>query len=82
MHHVSITDYQYSHPSALLAAVYLGMFLAGHYSEDGNVSWYIPVLILGKVYSNAMMINFNQRIRISGGRDDTQITALESSGLS
>ena len=76
----SITDYRYLRPSALLATAYLAMALSGH--GGGGGSWYIPVLFLGKVYSNAMMVNFNQRIRIFGGRVDTQITALDTSDFS
>ncbi|KAF8240512.1 hypothetical protein L208DRAFT_1384270 [Tricholoma matsutake] len=30
-------------------------------------------IILGKVYSNAMMVNFNHRLQISGGRNEAQI---------
>ena len=76
---MSITDYRYLRPSALLATAYVAMVLSGY---GGGGYWYIPVFILGKVYSNAMMVNFNQRIRISGGRDDTQITAVDTCGLS
>ncbi|KAF8232135.1 hypothetical protein L208DRAFT_1273638, partial [Tricholoma matsutake] len=33
-------------------------------------------IFLGKVYSNAMMVNFNHRLEISGGRNETQIVGL------
>jgi hypothetical protein len=35
-----------------------------------------PAMVLGKVYSNAMMVNFNHRIQLAGGRNDTQITSF------
>jgi hypothetical protein len=44
--------------------------------EGGLEGARTPAIILGKVYSNAMMVNFNHRIQFSGGRDDTQVSAL------
>lgn len=42
-----------------------------------NNAGYMPVVILlGKVYSNTLMLNFNHRIQISGGRNDTQTIAI------
>ena len=39
-------------------------------------SYYTPAFVLGKVYSNTMMANFNHRILIINGRDDTQVTSF------
>ena len=36
----------------------------------------IPMVILGKVYSNAMMANLNHRIQIEDGRNDPQIASF------
>lgn len=35
-----------------------------------------PQYILGKVYSNTMMVNLNNRINFSGDRNDTEATDL------
>ena len=43
---------------------------------SGLSSVYTPALVLGKVYSNTMMANFNHRIQIINGRDDTQVTSF------
>jgi hypothetical protein len=56
--------------AALITAIYLGL---SHAISD---QWSIPIIILGKVYSNAMMVNFNHRIQFLGGRNDTQEMAL------
>ena len=61
-------------PSALLTAA--SLIIGSGFRSD---AWWIPVLSLGKAYSNAMMVNFNHRIQISGGRTDTQTTALDAS---
>jgi hypothetical protein len=59
--------------AALIVAIYLALFLG---SARFGSAWSIPVIILGKVYSNAMMVNLNHRIQFSGGRNDTQKMAL------
>jgi hypothetical protein len=48
---------------------------------DYNAAWVIPIMILGKVYSNAMMVNLNQRMQFSGGRNVTQ-TGVEPNIIS
>ena len=35
-----------------------------------------PAFVFGKIYSNTMMVNFNHRVRIFNGRNDTQITSF------
>jgi hypothetical protein len=40
--------------------------------RSDSQTWLIPIMIFGKLYSNAMMVNFNQRMQFSGGRHDTQ----------
>lgn len=37
-----------------------------------------PRYILGKVYSNTMMVNLNHRMKFSGGRDDDDTTRVEN----
>lgn len=53
--------------TVLIAAAYLIV-------EFQNKNFMVPLaVILGKVYSNAMMVNFNHRIQISGGQNESQI---------
>jgi hypothetical protein len=40
--------------------------------RSDSQTWLIPIMIVGKLYSNVMMVNFNQRMQFSGGRNDTQ----------
>ncbi|KAF8240157.1 hypothetical protein L208DRAFT_1385080 [Tricholoma matsutake] len=35
-----------------------------------------PVMVLGKIYSNAMMVNFTHHIQVSGGQNETQIVGF------
>jgi hypothetical protein len=56
----------------LIASAYLAMYFGGLHGD----AWRVPVIILGKVYSNAMMVNFNHRIQISGSRNDIQTSAF------
>jgi hypothetical protein len=66
MHDFLMTDAIHA---ALIAAAYLALYNS---SVRASTAWAIPVIIIGKVYSNAMMVNFNHRIQFLGGRNDTQ----------
>ena len=58
------------HFVVIVSAVYLILM---HKTSGNSV---VPAFVLGKIYSNTMMVNFNHRIRISDGRNDTQITSF------
>lgn len=59
-------------PSAVVVCViYVVFSLTSESAGDACV----PALVLAKVYSNAMMANFNHRIQIIGGRNDDQTTS-------
>jgi hypothetical protein len=55
--------------SAVVAAAAMLLYLK---ERADSLTWLIPIMIVGKLYSNAMMVNFNQRMQFSGGRNDTQ----------
>ena len=55
--------------AAIVGIAYLVMLY--DYSTPGAL-WIIPYINLPMLYLNAMMVNFNHRIRIYEGRNDTQ----------
>ncbi|KAF8240177.1 hypothetical protein L208DRAFT_1385112 [Tricholoma matsutake] len=60
------------------------MFIAATYlistlpTFDAHSAYISPtlVMVLGKIYSNAMMVNFTHRIQVSGGWNETQIVGF------
>jgi hypothetical protein len=72
---VSVTSLVFLHLASL-------PLQAGPLISDGPDSltfefgFFAPMMILGKVYSNAMMANLNHHIRIYNGQDDPQMTSF------
>ena len=59
--------------TAVVSIIFMVLFLVTFATSSGV---YVPAIVLGKVYSNAMMVNFNHRILIIDGRDDIQVTSF------
>ena len=54
--------------AVIVAAVYLSFGTSPAVPAEYT---FPPSMILGKVYSNTMMANFNHRIQFAGGRNDS-----------
>ncbi|KAF8240160.1 hypothetical protein L208DRAFT_1385088 [Tricholoma matsutake] len=58
-----------------IAATYLISTFPTIYAHNAYISP-TPVMVLGKIYSNAMMVNFTPCIQVSGGQNETQIVGF------
>ena len=67
--HILMTNYV----TAVVSIIFIVLSLAP-FAPPSSV--YGLAFVLGKVYSNAMMVNFNHRIQIINGQDNTQITSF------
>ena len=60
-----------------MAIVNLGLFFGYPHTN----LYTVPVLIIAKLYSNTLLVIFNSRMRIIGGREESALATRPESGL-